>query len=427
MVPPLSSAAPLVPPPPVGLGESLPGSAQLQQMLMQPTASPSQLGVSLQAHMHNHMNPLAVRQQQQNMASEEDQTVININSTDEEDEEDEELEDEDEMGEEEEEEGLEEEEEGSEFGEEEEEYYDGEEYGEYDDEEEEEGEEIEEEEEEGVEDIPPLEGEGEHRGMVDREEGELIGPEEERGMDLFGMERDGLQGGGGGAGDRHMEEKVTTVCEEEDGPDVKEAGSSEDKDQSGTTEMVEGVSSAAEPQGESEGTVVVPAVEGQEEAGTSRLEMGIQEVRSWDQKEALQEGVSALAAGGLEQIQGVGGLDIKDVEGIQSPRPEQEELAGCSSDVVSAPGQEVRSQDPEEAPGKEAEGEEKEGDENSRGTKRKLDDLEEEGVEQSGEKKKVSYLTRIKSLCGGTLLFKVVCSHCKIHDTRSRKIKKDKG
>lgn len=354
--------------------------------------------------MHNHMNPLAVRQQQQqNMANEEDQTVININSTDEEDEEDEELEDEDEMGEEEEEEGLEDEDEGSDFGEDE--YYDGEEYP-YD-EEEEEGEEIEEEEDEGVEDIPPLEGEGEHRGMLDREEGELIGPEEERGMELFAMERDGLQGGGGG--DRHMEEKVTTVCEEEDGLNVKEGGSLEGKDQSGTTEMVEGISSAAEPQSESDGVVVGPAVDGQEEAGPSRLEMGTQEIRSWDQKEALQEGVSALAAGGLEQIQGTDGSDIKDVEGIQQPRPEQEELAGCSSDVVSAPGQEVRSQDPEEAPGKEGEGEEKEGEENSRGTKRKLDDLDKEGVEQSGEKKKVSYITSINSLycCGA---FKITSS-----------------
>ncbi|XP_076145095.1 proline-, glutamic acid- and leucine-rich protein 1 isoform X1 [Alosa pseudoharengus] len=388
LVPPLSSSTPLVPAPPVSLGESLPG-AQLQQMLMQPSPSPSQLGVSLGVHMHNHMNPLAVRQQQQNLASEEEQTVININSTDEEDEEDEEMEDEDELGEEEEEEGLdEEEEEGSDFPEEEEEeYFDGEEYGDYD-EEEEDGEDIEEEEEEGVEDIPPLEGEGE-QDIMEREEGEVIRPEEERRMELFSLDRDGLQGEGG---DR-VEEK-TGVCEEEDGGNVKEGGSLEEKDQRGATERVEGVSSSAAPQSERDGGQTMgPEMEGPVQGeGTIGLEMDTQEIRSWDQKEALQEAVSSQEAGAVEQIQGVVS-EVRDLEGLQQQQqqqsgPEQEELASCSD--VGAPGPEMRLQDLEEAPKKEdaEEGEEKEGEE-SRGTKRKLDDLEEEVVEQSGEKKKL--------------------------------------
>ncbi|KAL2079648.1 hypothetical protein ACEWY4_025392 [Coilia grayii] len=383
LVPPLGSATPLAPPPPVGLGESLP-SAQLQQMLMQPTPSPSQLGLSLQVQMHNHMSQLAVRQQQN--LGEEEQTVININSTDDEDEEDEEIEDEDEMGEEEEEEGLEEEEEeeeGSDFPEEEE-YYDG--YEDYD-EEEEEGEEIEDEEEEGIDDIPPLEGESE-RDMIDREEGEVIRPEEEeeeRGMELFSVDRERLQGEGG-----DLVEEIKSGCEEEAEGGVKGADSLEEKEKSGVAESEDVISSAVQRDRERE-RAVGAEVEGQDE-GTSGLEMDPQEVGSWEQKEALQEGVSSLppaaaaaaGASGSEQNQGPG----PEVRDLQQSRPDQEEPASCSD--VSPAEKEARLQGVEEATVTEAEGEEKDGEGESRGLKRKLEDMEEgEPVQQGGEKKKL--------------------------------------
>ncbi|KAM6949157.1 proline-, glutamic acid- and leucine-rich protein 1 [Aplochiton taeniatus] len=192
-----------------GLGDSLPGGAQLQQMLMQPTSQPvGPLGLGLQIHqLHNQLSQQGPagrphhlghqQQQQQQPANDEDSTVININSSDDEDEDEEEEDDlEDELGEEEEEEeeeGMEdeeeEEEEGSDFPEEDEEFYEGEEYDEYP---EEEGEEMEDEEEEEGEIPGP--GGGGRRGAMGRGGGEMLrgaAAGEEGGVGVFQGEAEG--------------------------------------------------------------------------------------------------------------------------------------------------------------------------------------------------------------------------------------------
>ncbi|XP_071780172.1 proline-, glutamic acid- and leucine-rich protein 1 [Centroberyx gerrardi] len=189
LVPPLNSTT--LTATPSGLGESLPGGPQLQQMLMQPSTpgQPSPMGLPLQMHqLQNQLNQQGrhLHQHQPQPASNEDSAVININSSDDEEEE-EDMEDDDELGEEEEEEeGMEEEEEeeeGSDFPEEE--FYD-----EYEDYDEEEGEELEEEEEEDG-DIPPLEGAEERRGGVGIEEGKVLrGTVDEGGMGGFSVEGD---------------------------------------------------------------------------------------------------------------------------------------------------------------------------------------------------------------------------------------------
>ncbi|KAE8278795.1 Proline-, glutamic acid- and leucine-rich protein 1 [Larimichthys crocea] len=184
LVPPLSSST--LTAPPGGLGDSLPGRPQLQQMLMQPS-TPGPIGLPLQIHqlqnqlsqqgrhLHQHQPPPP--------ANNEDSGVININSTDDEEEED--MEDDEEL--EEEEEGMDEEdeeEEVSDFAEEE--FYDGEEYEDYD---EEEGEELEEEEEEEDGDIPPLEGAEDKAGEVGIEEGKMLrAAVDEGGMAGFSVE-----------------------------------------------------------------------------------------------------------------------------------------------------------------------------------------------------------------------------------------------
>ncbi|KAK1890500.1 Proline- glutamic acid- and leucine-rich protein 1 [Dissostichus eleginoides] len=171
------------------LGDSLPGRPQLQQMLMQPPAAgqPGPMGLPLQ--MHQLQNQLSqsgrhLHQHQAPPASNEDSAVININSTDEEDEEEEDMEDEEELDEEEE--GLDEEdedEEASDFVEEE--FYDGEEYDDYD---EEEGEELEEDEEEDGE-IPPLEGAEDNAGEAGIEGGKVLrAVVDEGGMAGFSVE-----------------------------------------------------------------------------------------------------------------------------------------------------------------------------------------------------------------------------------------------
>ncbi|XP_057709881.1 proline-, glutamic acid- and leucine-rich protein 1 [Corythoichthys intestinalis] len=146
--PPASSVVTHFPLGAAGAGETPAARPQLQQMLMQP-APPGGLGLQ----MHQLQNQLAAPQGRlPSAASNEDSAVININSTDEEEEDmedDEELEDEDE------------EEEGSDFPEGE--FYEGEEFDEFDEEgeeEEEEDEEEDEDEEDGDVDgeMPPLEG-----------------------------------------------------------------------------------------------------------------------------------------------------------------------------------------------------------------------------------------------------------------------------
>ncbi|KAJ4920948.1 hypothetical protein JOQ06_022289 [Pogonophryne albipinna] len=182
LVPPLNSSSLSAAP----LGDSLPGRPQLQQMLMQPPAAgqPGPMGLPLQ--MHQLQNQLSqsgrhLHQHQAPPTSNEDSAVININSTDEEDEEEE---DDEELDEEEE--GLDEEdedEEASDFVEEE--FYDGEEYDDYD---EEEGEELEEDEEEDGE-IPPLEGAEDKAGEAGIEGGKVLrAVVDEGGMAGFSVE-----------------------------------------------------------------------------------------------------------------------------------------------------------------------------------------------------------------------------------------------
>ncbi|XP_077598755.1 proline-, glutamic acid- and leucine-rich protein 1 [Stigmatopora nigra] len=144
--PPSSGVAPF----PMGVGgaSEMPGvRPQLQQMLMQP-ATPG--GPGLQLHqLPNQLAPPLGRVP--SAPNDEDSAVININSTDEEEEED--LEDDEEL-----EDDEDEEEEGSDFPEGE--FYEGEDFDDFDEEGEEEEEEEDEEEEEADldEEMPPLEG-----------------------------------------------------------------------------------------------------------------------------------------------------------------------------------------------------------------------------------------------------------------------------
>ncbi|XP_068164734.1 proline-, glutamic acid- and leucine-rich protein 1 [Antennarius striatus] len=182
--PPSASVVSLVPPlnstslaaPPSGMGESLPGRPQLQQMLMQPSTpgQPGPISLPLQIHqLQNQLSQQGRHLHQQPPPSNEDSGVININSSDDEEEEEEEdMEDDEELDEEEEEEGMddeEDEEDVSEFGDEE--FYDREEYEDFD---EEEGEEMDEEEEEEDGDIPPLEGDEDKAGEEGIEEGKML-------------------------------------------------------------------------------------------------------------------------------------------------------------------------------------------------------------------------------------------------------------
>lgn len=195
LVPPLNSST--LTAPPGGIGDSVPGRPQLQQMLMQPSV-PGQPGpISLPLQIHQLQNQLSqqgrhLHQHQPPAASNEDSGVININSTDDEEEEEEDMEDDEELEDEEEEEGMDEEEEEedvSDFAEEE--FYEGEEYEEYD---EEEGEELEEEEEEDG-DIPPLEGAEDKAEEVGIEEGKMLqAAVQEAGIAGFGVEGE-VEGG----------------------------------------------------------------------------------------------------------------------------------------------------------------------------------------------------------------------------------------
>ncbi|XP_034020197.1 proline-, glutamic acid- and leucine-rich protein 1 isoform X2 [Thalassophryne amazonica] len=175
LIPPLNSTTPTAPP--AGVGETLPGRPQLQQMLMQSSTSgqPGPMGLPLQ--MHQLQNPLSQQgrhvPQHQPPASNEESAVININSTDDEEEDEDDMEDDEELDEDEE--GMEDDEEDEEMSEYGEEYYDGEDYEDYD---EEEGEELDEEEEEEEEDedgdIPPLEGTEDKAGEAEAEEVDVI-------------------------------------------------------------------------------------------------------------------------------------------------------------------------------------------------------------------------------------------------------------
>ncbi|XP_041840759.1 proline-, glutamic acid- and leucine-rich protein 1 isoform X2 [Melanotaenia boesemani] len=186
LVPPLTSST--VSAPPSGLGDSLPGKPQLQQMLMQPPTAGQPPPMGLPLHMHQLQNQLTqqgrhLHQHPPPPPSNEDSAIININSTDEE--EDEEDMEDDEL----EEEGMDEEDEEEEGSDE---FYDGEEYDDFD---EEEGEELEEEEEEEDGDMPPLEGAEDKSGEVGMEEGKVLrAAMDEGGMTGYIVEGD-MEGG----------------------------------------------------------------------------------------------------------------------------------------------------------------------------------------------------------------------------------------
>ncbi|XP_013884895.1 proline-, glutamic acid- and leucine-rich protein 1 [Austrofundulus limnaeus] len=158
-----------------GQGDSGAGKPGLQQMLMQPSAAGQPGSVTLPLQMHQLQNQLTqqgrhLHQHPPAPTSNEESAVININSTDEEEDEDEEEDMDDEEELEDEEDGIDEddeEEEGSE------EFYDGEEYEEF---EEEEGEELEEEEEEEDEDgdIPPLDGSEDKSEEISMEDDKVL-------------------------------------------------------------------------------------------------------------------------------------------------------------------------------------------------------------------------------------------------------------
>lgn len=169
MVPPLNASTLT---PTSGLGNSMSSRAQLQQMLMQPSAGAQPPSIAPPLQMHQLQNQLtqpgrAFHQRPSPLpTSNEDTAIININSTDDEEEED--MEDEEDVEEDEE----DEDEEVSDFAEEEEEeFYDGDEYEDYD---EEEAEELEEEGEDEDGDMPPkVEEEGERHVHPQEVDGDI--------------------------------------------------------------------------------------------------------------------------------------------------------------------------------------------------------------------------------------------------------------
>lgn len=426
VVPQLNSTTAQLAAPPVGLGDSLPG-AQLQQMLMQPSPAgqPAQLGLPMQMQLQNPMaqssRQLQQQQQPQQMPSEEDLTVININSSDEEEEEDEEMEDEDDLGEEEEEEeeGLEDEEEedeGSDFPEEDD-YYGEEEFEDYEDEEEGmiEAEEMEEE----AEGLPPLEGESRRSLMVREEGGVLMSSADERGMGMFRLERE-EEGEGdaeveGGAseleGDHsvykqpldstegNLEERIKEEGEREVGvteEGKEKIGGGEDDEDDVAVQESKGDS---QPQGPAE-EVMEETSEFEKETGAElgRLEQASQEQGSAQACEGAPVGEMADShqEGKAESLQEVGMAEEK--EGVEptseQSRPEEDEEAKQQEEV---PLKEVRSPREGEENGASAakdddEEEEGEAEDDLRGLKRKREEREVEGAEQSVEKKKASVI-----------------------------------
>uniref|UniRef100_A0A3Q2PJM5 Proline, glutamate and leucine rich protein 1 n=1 Tax=Fundulus heteroclitus TaxID=8078 RepID=A0A3Q2PJM5_FUNHE len=176
-----------------GLADSMAVKPQLQQMLMQPSASGQSNPMALPLQMHQLQNQLAqqgrhLHQHPPAPASNEESAVININSTDDEDEDEEDMEDEEELDEED---GMDEEDEEEEGSEE---FYEGEEYEDFD---EEDAEELEEEEEDEDGDMPPLEGSEDKSEEVTMEEEEekALRAEVEEG-EVAGLNVEGDTGGG---------------------------------------------------------------------------------------------------------------------------------------------------------------------------------------------------------------------------------------
>ncbi|TSL34624.1 Proline-, glutamic acid- and leucine-rich protein 1 [Bagarius yarrelli] len=383
LVPPLNSNAVPLAASSGALGNSLPAGAQLQQMLMQPSpgGQPGQLGLSLHMQLQNQL----VQSSRQPAANEQDQNVININSTDdEEEEEDEGIEDEDELGEEEEEEeGLEEdeEEEGLEEDEEEEgsdfpeDGYQGVEFG--FDEEEDEGEEIEEEEddEDDEEEIQALDADS-RRDVVGEEEGEImIEGQEERGVGTFPMEAERLVEGG-------IEEmKAVQSIYEEEG-ELKDKGGIEEIENIGAVERNE--SGVGDQQIE---TRVIGA-EGEQMEENASVEAADQEVQPQEQEGFRPESEVTTEESGIppEAQEQEGAVEVR--ADTPCANAEQEEIPNPSTATTAektAPLHIVETAEKEVVEEVQVAEEEE-----ARGTKRKMEDMEEGEVsEKSSEKKKL--------------------------------------
>ncbi|KAG7330198.1 hypothetical protein KOW79_006420 [Hemibagrus wyckioides] len=373
LVPPLNSNAVPLAASSSALGNSLPAGAQLQQMLMQPSqgGQPSQLGLSLHMQLQNQL----AQSSRQPAANDQDQNVININSTDDEEEdEDEEMDDEDELGEE------EEEEEGLEEDDEEEDefrsgYYRHGEFEGFDDEEDE-GEEMDEEEEEedDEEEIQALEADN-RRDVIDAEEGEvMMEGQEERGVGTFPME-----------GERPVEagieemKAVQSIYDEEE--EIKDKAGIEEIENIGAVERNESVV------GEQQIETHIIGAEGEQSEENTSTEAADQEVQPQEQEESRPESVVTPEDSGIPsecQEQEVA-IEVRDNE--PSAEAGQEEIPNPSTATTSedaASQQVVETAEKEMVEGVQAE--EKE----ARGTKRKMEDIEEGEVsEQNSEKKKL--------------------------------------
>lgn len=368
LVPPLNSATAPLSASPGGLADSLTGGPQLQQMLMQtsPAGQPPALGL-MQMQLQTQMAQTGRQLQQQPAANDMDQNVININSTDDEDEEEEEMEEEDEeLGDEEdEEEGLEdeeeeEEEEGSDFPEDEE-YYEGEEFEDY--------EEDEEEDEEESEEIQPIERDN-GRVMIGHEEAEvMIEPEDQQGMGMFCMER---------------EQEVEAGIEEMEGvrsifadDGIKEKGTVEEIENIGAVERNEGVCD----QQQIETLLIGGDPDGPEE--DSAVEAVEPEEKTWEQEADRSE--DATEQPGPSQQ----GQELPAEGEIQEQGSELQPGDQTEQSTASTSEQAVLQNVDETAEDDKVRGEQ-EDETDARGTKRKIEDLEEgEPTGQGTEKKKV--------------------------------------
>uniref|UniRef100_A0A4W4FJQ6 PELP1 middle domain-containing protein n=1 Tax=Electrophorus electricus TaxID=8005 RepID=A0A4W4FJQ6_ELEEL len=364
LVPSLNSNAVPLTAPPGGLGNSLPAAPQLQQMLLQPSpgGQAAQLTLSLHMQLQNQLAQTSrqLQQQQQPAGAEEDQNVININSSDDDEEEDDEgIEDEEELGEEEEEEEAleeDEEEEGSDF-------HDDDIYTEYHD----------------FDIDPPLDGDN-RRGVMAEEQGVvMIEEQEEGGMGAFHVERERQVEGG-----IEEMEAVRSVCGEEG---MKDKGAVEEIENIGA---VEGNESLA-PEQQIETHVIGEDAEQPEESAPAKAVE--QEERPWVQEESAPEPSAAPEDTGMpredQEVTVEGGVNEESAGGEQDVAPDQS--------AVSTSG-EAAPQQGDEEPGEKAKGEEEqagaleeeeEEEEEARGTKRKIEDVEEaEASEQGSENKR---------------------------------------
>ncbi|XP_051564306.1 proline-, glutamic acid- and leucine-rich protein 1-like [Myxocyprinus asiaticus] len=366
LVPSLNSTTAPLSASPGGLADSLTGGPQLQQMLMQtsPGGQPPTLGLSLQMQLQNQLAQTSRQLQQQPTGNEVDQNVININSSDDEEEE-EELEDEDELGEEEEEEeeGLEdeeEEEEGSDFLEDEE-YEEVEEYEEY--------EEGEEDDEEESEEIQPLEVDN-GRGMIGEEEAEvMIEAEEQQGMGMFCMER---------------EQEVEGGIEEMEG--VRSIYADDGNKGKGTVEEIENIGAVERNEAEVDKRQIETLLisgDAEERKEDTTVEAVEPEVRTWEQEATEPEILTATEDAGLSQLSQE--LAVEGEIQEQGPELPPEDKTNQSSPSTS---EQAVLQSVNETPEEEKVSGEQGDDADARGTKRKMEDMEEGDCTAQGTEKK---------------------------------------